>query len=169
MTQETIPDVLPYDENAKPKLPSGLNVLTILTFIGCGIFSLFTLLSPVIYKFLLSMMDKAASSGKEFSEKELTDMEKGRAAIELMTNNMVPTMIIGMVGIILCFVGALWMRKFKKDGYWMYVAGELAPLIAGFLLFGTKQYTGVSSYIFGIGIPLVFVILYTTQRKYLTK
>ncbi|MEO6253567.1 MAG: hypothetical protein ABIO79_09690 [Ferruginibacter sp.] len=169
MTQETTPDVLTLDEKGKPKIPSGLNILTILTFIGCAVFGLFTLLMPVIYKFLLNMMDKAASSGKEFSEKELADMEKGRAAIELFTNNMVPTMIIGMVGIVLCFMGALWMRKFKKDGYWMYVAGELLPLVAGFFLLGSEQYTGITSYILGIGMPILFVILYTTQRKYLTK
>jgi len=169
MTQETTPDVITLDEQGKPKIPSGLNVLTILTFIGCGLFGLLTLLMPVIYKFLLNIMDKAASSGKEFSEKELADMEKGRAAIELVTNNMIPTMIIGMIGIVLCFVGALWMRKLKKDGYWLYIAGQLLPLIAGFFILGSKQYTGVSSYIFGIGIPVLFAILYTTQRKYLTK
>ena len=169
MTQETTPDVITLDEQGKPKIPSGLNVLTILTFIGCGLFGLLTLLMPVIYKFLLNIMDKAASSGKEFSEKELADMEKGRAAMELVTNNMIPTMIIGMIGIVLCFVGALWMRKLKKDGYWLYIAGQLLPLIAGFFILGSKQYTGVSSYIFGIGIPVLFAILYTTQRKYLTK
>ena len=31
----------------KPKLPSGLNTLTILTFIGCGIGLLFTLVTPI--------------------------------------------------------------------------------------------------------------------------
>ncbi len=169
MIQETNPDVLNFGENSKPKIPSGLNVLTILTFIGCGVFGLFTLLMPVFYKFLAGVMDKAASSGKDFTAKELAEMEKGKAAIELVTNNMVPVIIIGMIGIVLCFIGALWMRKFKKDGYWMYVAGELAPLIAGFFLLGSKQYTSVWSYVFGIGIPVLFVVLYTMQRKHLTK
>jgi ABC-type phosphate transport system permease subunit len=169
MTEETTPDVLAFNDQGKAKLPSGLNVLTILTFIGCSVFGLFTLLMPVFYKFLLGVMDKAASSGKEFTAKELAEMEKGRAAIELVTNNMVPTMIIGLIGITLCFIGALWMRKYKKDGYWMYVAGELAPLIAGFFVLGTKQYTSIWSYIIGIGIPVLFVILYSTQRKYLIK
>ena len=35
MNQDTTKDLLNYDEQGKPKLPSGLNVLTILTFIGC--------------------------------------------------------------------------------------------------------------------------------------
>lgn len=169
MIQENSADVLNYDQNARPKLPSGLNVLTILTFIGCSVFGLLTLLMPMIYKFVLNMMDKAASSGKEFSAKELADMEKSKAAIELATQNMVPIMIIGMIGIILCFIGALWMRKLKKDGYWMYVAGELAPIIGSVLIMGTAQFTSIWSVIFGVGVPLLFVILYTTQRKYLIK
>lgn len=167
MNQDNTAEVLHYDDSNKPKLPSGLNVLTILTFIGCAVFGLITLFMPVIYKFSLNMMDKAASAGQELSAKQLADMEKGRAAIELATQNMIPIMAIGLVGIVLCFIGALWMRKLKKDGYWMYVAGELVPLLAGFFIMGTAQFTGVWSVILGVGLPLLFVILYTMQRKYL--
>jgi hypothetical protein len=169
MTQETISESLNYDENIKPKLPGGLNVLTILTFIGCIILGILTLLTPVIYNFFKGFMDKAINSGAELSDKQLADIEKGRALMELQHQNMIPLMIIGMAGIILCFVGALWMRKYKKDGYWMYVAGEIAPVIGTFLLMGTAQFTGVFSVIIGIGLPVLFVVLYTMQRKYLTK
>jgi hypothetical protein len=169
MNQETSTDVLNYDDQVKPKLPTGLNVLTILTFVGCAFWGLITMLTPVIYKFFKGFTDKALSSGKELSAKQLAEIEKGRAAMELASQNMIPSMVIGMVGIVLCFVGALWMRKYKKDGYWIYVAGELAPVIGGLLLMGTAQFTGVSSILFGVGIPVLFVILYTMQRKYLTK
>jgi uncharacterized membrane protein len=167
MNQENTADVLQYEE--PKKLPSGLNVLTILTFIGCILFGLLTLLTPMINKFFLKMMDEAAKSGKDISAKDLAEMEKGRAAIELTNQNMIPLIAIGMAGIILCFVGALWMRKLKKDGYWMYVAGELAPIVAMFFVMGTAQYTSIWSYIFGIGVPVIFVILYTLQRKHLVK
>ncbi len=166
MTPETT-DVLNFDQNAKPKLPQGLNVLTILTFIGCAIFGLLTLLMPMIYKFMLGLMDKAASAGDELSAKEVAEMEKGRAVIELGQQNMVPLIAIGMIGIILCFVGALWMRKLKKDGYWMYVAGQVIPIAGSFFIMGTKQYTGVGSVLMAIVFPLLFVILYTMQRKHL--
>ncbi len=169
MNEETNKDLLTYDEQGKAKLPSGLNVLTILTFIGCGVLGLMTLLAPMIYKFSLSMMEKATSSGQDLSAKDLADMEKGKAAIELAQANMVPIIAIGMVGIILCFVGALWMRKLKKDGYWIYVAGELAPLLGSFAIMGTSQFTGIGSILMAVGIPVLFVILYTMQRKYLTK
>jgi hypothetical protein len=169
MNEETTKDLLTYDEQGKAKLPSGLNVLTILTFIGCGVLGLMTLLAPVIYKFSLSMMEKATSSGQDLSAKDLAEMEKGKAAIELAQTHMVPIIAIGMVGIILCFVGALWMRKLKKDGYWIYVAGELAPLLGSVLIMGTAQFTGIGSVLMAVGIPVLFVILYTMQRKYLTK
>lgn len=167
MTQETTADILNFDENMKPKLPSGLNVLTILTFIGSAVFGLLTLLMPFLYKFLIGMMDKAVNSGKELSAKELAAMEKSRSLMELSQQNAIPLTIIGMAGIILCFVGALWMRKLKKDGYWMYVAGEIAPVLGSVFILGTAQYTGVSSILLGVGIPILFVVLYTLQRKHL--
>ncbi len=169
MNQDTTKDFLQYDDDGKPTLPSGLNVLTILTFIGCSVLGLLTLFTPAINNFFSKALEKAASSGKEFSTKELEAMEKGKAALELAKQNMVPLMIVGIVCIALCFVGALWMRKFKKDGYWLYVAGELAPIVAGFFIMGSTQYQGVWSIVIGIGIPVLFVILYTMQRKYLIK
>ncbi|MFN8253017.1 MAG: hypothetical protein U0V75_14210 [Ferruginibacter sp.] len=167
MSQEIKDLLTPEQEEAK--LPSGLNVLTILTFIGCGIGGLFTLLTPMIIKWTSGFMDKAINSGQELSQKQLADIEKGKAAMELLKANMIPTMVIGIAGIALCLLGAIWMRKLKKDGYWLYVAGELAPIVAGIAIMGMGQYTGVSSYIFGMGLPVLFVILYTMQRKHLVK
>ena len=169
MNQDTPQDLLNYDDNGKAIMPSGLNVLTILTFIGCGIAALFTLFTPFINKFVIGMMDKAASSGQDIPAKKLEEMQKSKAMMELANQNMIPLMAIGMAGVILCFIGALWMRKFKKDGYWIYVAGELAPLLGTFLILGMAQYTSIWSVLFGMGIPVTFVILYTMQRKYLTK
>jgi len=43
MNQDNTKDLLEYTEDGKAILPSGLNVLTILTFIGCSILGLLTL------------------------------------------------------------------------------------------------------------------------------
>ncbi len=166
MDTNTTTDILGNIEE-KPKLPTGLNVLTILTFIGSGIFGLFTLFTPFILKWSTGLMDKALTSGQELSQKQIADIEKGKAALELANQYMIPNMIIGSICIILCILGAIWMRKQKKDGYWIYTAGELVPIIAGFALMGTAQITGISSIIFGIAIPVLFVVLYTLQRKHL--
>jgi len=160
-------DKLEFSEDGKAKIPSGLNVLTILTFVGCGIGILFSLLTPVINKFFLGMMEKAQTSGTDLTAKQLEDMEKGKAVIELTQANMVPLMAVGIIGIVLCLAGAIMMRKLKKDGYLLYVGGELMPVIGNFIILGTAQFTGVTSIIMGVGLPLLFVVLYTLQRKHL--
>jgi hypothetical protein len=148
------------------KLPSGINILTILTFIGCGLGLIITAFMPMLYKFSLGFMDKAAAN-EDISAKDLADIEQQQNAIELAQANIVPLMIISFVGIILCLIGAIWMRKLKRDGYWLYVAGELLPVIGGLIILGTTQYTSITSIVFGIGIPLLFILLYTMQRKFL--
>ncbi len=154
-----------FSELDKPTLSSSLNVLTILTFIGSGISIIFSLASPAILKFSKSFMDKAATSGQELSSKQLEDMDKGRQAIELAQANMVPSIIVGVLGAVLCIVAAVMMRKLKKDGYWIYIAGELLPLITAFILMGTRQFTGITSVILAVCIPVLFIILYTLQKK----
>lgn len=163
----TTTDKLEFSEDGKTKIPSGLNVLTILTFVGCGLGILFTLLTPVINKFFLGMMEKAQTSGADLTAKQLEEMEKGKAVMELTQANMVPLMAVGIIGIVLCLVGAIMMRKLKKDGYLLYVGGELMPMIGSFIILGTAQFTGVTSIIMVVGLPLLFVILYTLQRKHL--
>jgi ABC-type spermidine/putrescine transport system permease subunit II len=169
MQQDTSKDLLSYNDEGKAIMPSGLNVLTILTFIGCSIFGLITLCLPVIYKFVLGFIEKAKSSGQEISAKDLEELAKNKAAIEIGLQNVVPAMVISITGIVLCFLGALWMRKYKKDGYWIYITGELAPIIASAIIMGTTQYSSVWGVLANIGIPVLFVVLYTLQRKYLTQ
>ena len=149
-------------------LPRGLNVLTILTFIGCALGAIFTIATPWLMKFSLNMMNKAAESGTDLTPKQASDMEVSRKAIELTQANMIPLLAIGIVGIILCFVGALMMRKLKKDGFWLYLGGQLLPLIGNIILLGTSQFTGATSYIM-FAIPIVFIVLYYGQMKHLTK
>ena len=149
-------------------LPRGLNVLTILTFIGCALGAIFTLATPWIMKFSLNMINKASETGTDLTPKQTADMEASRKVIELTQINMVPLLIIGAAGIILCFIGALMMRKLKKDGFWIYVAGQILPIIGSFALLGMAQFTGVSSYLMFL-IPIVFIVLYSMQRKYLVK
>ena len=161
-------DALTTNDFVKQPLPSTLNVLTILTFIGCAIGLVFSLATPWMLNFALKMMDKASASTTELTPKQVADMELSRHAIQLTQNNLVPLIIIGLIGIVLCFVGALMMRKLKKDGFWLYLGGQLLPLIGNIILLGTSQFTGVISYIM-FAIPIVFIVLYYGQMKHLTK
>ena len=149
-------------------LPRGLNVLTILTFIGSALGAIFTLATPWLMKFSLGMLNKAAETGTDLTPKQIADMEASKKVIELTQANMVPLLLIGAAGIVLCFIGALMMRKLKKDGFWIYVSGQVLPIIGSFALLGMAQFTGVTSYVMFL-IPVVFIILYSMQRKYLVK
>lgn len=160
-------DNLNFADESKPAIPSMLNVLTILTFIGSGIAAIYLLFLPKIMSFFKGIMDKAVSSGQELSAKQMDDIEKGRKATDLAIANMAPIVITGIIATALCIAGAVMMRKLKKDGFWIYLGGELLPLIAGFVLMGTQQYTGVMSIVLGVGLPVAFIILYASQRKYL--
>ena len=158
---------LEFAEEGNAKLPSGLNTLTILTFVGSGIMLLFTIIMPWYMNFSLKMIDMAMSSGKEITAKDLQRMEDAKKLITLTQANMVPLMITGVIGGVLCIVGAMMMRKYKKDGYWIYLGGEFLPLIASFVIMGTAQYNSAFSIIIGVGIPLLFALLYANQLKHL--
>jgi hypothetical protein len=165
----TATNTVEFTEDGKPILPSGINTLTILTFIGSGLSLLFVVLTPFINKFFLGFMDKARSSSTELTAKQLADMEKGKAVMELTQANMIPLMAIGLVSIALCVVGAIWMRKLKKDGLWIYMGGELLPVVGNFILLGTDQFTGALSVVMAVALPLLFIALYARQIKYLIK
>lgn len=156
-------EVLNFAE--KKPLPTALNVLTILTFIGCAFALVVSLFMKQIMKFGLDAMQKMAESG-DATSKQIDQYQKTKAAYELLNQHYAVNMIVGIVGIALCFIGALWMRKLKKDGYWLYVAGQVLPIATGFILVGTGGMVDWTSYI-GLLIPAIFILLYTLQRKHL--
>lgn len=167
MTPETPTDVLNFDERIKPKLPVGLNILTILTFIGCA-WDLYNSVSNFLGgKKSMEELEKAQAQlaeapgwAKKMAGPEVMEM------MQQALDNKVPLLIIGLVAVSLCVYGAVQMRKLKKEGYFIWLAGELLPFISAAIftpaLFGTI-------YIYFSVFPLLFIILYTMQRKHLIK
>lgn len=137
----------------KKKLPEMLNVLTILTFVGCGFTVLSTLFLPLGCKVL--------------EMEEIVDKMKPNeiAVLESTCSNLIPIIAIIALGTILCLVGAILMRKLKQSGYLIYIVGQIIPIAAGFAL-GTQNFSDWKQLI-GLVLPIVFIILYTTQRKHL--
>jgi hypothetical protein len=146
------------------KLPDMLNVLTILTFIGSGLglisaFWTFTK-ARASYEALSSAdLDQLPDWVKRISGGD--PVEAARRALE----NRVPILILALVGCGLCIYGAMEMRKLKKPGFTIYIIGELLPIVAAFIFFGSGA-TGLGA-MFGYCIYVVFIILYATQLKYL--
>ena len=112
MTPETPPEVLNFDEAVKPKLPTGLNVLTILTFVGCA-WELYSTVNNFIGgKKALEEMEKAQEKLAEAPAwaRKLAGPEVQEMMLQSF-NNKVPIFIIGLIAVTLCFYGALQMRK----------------------------------------------------------
>lgn len=150
----------------KPKLTKTLNILTILTIIGSAIFLISVLLMPTCTGFSKKMMAKAAESGQQMSPKDMEKIREANAQLEIVEKNMVPYIAINVLGAGLCLFGAVMMRKLKKDGYWLYIAGQVLPWVGNILVLGVAYFTGqMMNTIFMLMITLLFIVLYTTQRK----
>jgi hypothetical protein len=154
-----------FEEQPKP-LSGMLNVLTVLTFIGCGlsyigtIYGYFT--SSNHEKQMAQMEDLREKAGdNEFAEKMM------QGSIEMMEKTYQYRYVLlasGLIFTTFCLIGALQMRKQKKNGYPLYVIGELAPIVITGVLIGFSMMGGITTIFSGI-VAIVFVILYTTQRK----
>ncbi len=150
------------------KIPDMLNVLSILTFIACGIFALMQIWSftraRASYEAMVqvqSRIDDMPEMAKKFMGPEMVEI--ARKSYE----NRVPILLLAMVGFALCAYGAYLMRQFKKTGFYIYVLGEIVlPFVSGFIFVGLNSFSGLAL-VFGLLIPVVMIILYATQLKYL--
>jgi hypothetical protein len=149
-----------------PKRSDTLNVLTILTIIGCclayvGTFWGFYTTSPAQYEKRLAEAqenaDKLSGTAANFAQEGVRMMEKNHEYRMVL-------LLAGIVFTTFCLIGALQMRKLKKSGYPLYVIGELAPLILSFALIGFSK-VGLITSVISAAIALLFVILYSVQRK----
>lgn len=157
-----------FDQQQPKGLPGMLNVLTILTFIGCGI----AYISSMISFFSASNYEKDMAEMEELQD-NMGDNELGNSvmqgAVDMMQKSYDYRYIILLSGLLfttLCLIGALQMRKLKKSGYTLYVIGEIAPIVIMGALIGFS-FVGGLTIIMSLVFAVVFVILYTTQRKYL--
>lgn len=160
-------NVLSPFEEEKKKLPTMLNVLTILTFIG----SAFQLVSIPLSKFGMKFAKQAMDNPEvleKLSERDLQDIEKQGRAFDMMMANTTPLWIVVILSAALCVYGAIQMRKLKKDGFYIYSVGEILPVIGYVIIIGWDlTFINNQSYFFNIGIPLLFIALYASQLKHM--
>lgn len=149
------------------KLPDTLNVITILTFIGCGVGLLFSVAG---YFFAQSGYDQAVKAQENIDKVPsfLRSMQgpdpvgAARAALD----NRLPILLLGLLALGLCLYGAIQMRRWKKIGFTFYLIGELLPFLSGYLLIGSSTLSGFTL-VFGGFFAGLFIILYATQLKHL--
>jgi hypothetical protein len=158
-------DILNENEHLQdePKLSTGLNVLTIFTFIGCA-FGLYSAIKdfftgPDALEKLKSSQEKMADAPSWV--KKLTGPEVQEMMAKAIENK-IPMIAINLVALSLCVFGAIEMRKLKKQGYFIWLLGEVLPIIAT-AIFLPVFFNTVFAY--ALVFPLLFIILYTVQRK----
>lgn len=164
MNQDTTKDVLNYDEQNTPKLTTGLNVLTILTFIGCA-YELYSTTNNFIsgrkaledFEKAQDKLAEAPAWAKKFASPEVHEL------MIKSLDNKVPLFIIGLVSIALCVYGAIEMRKLKKQGFTFWLIGEILPY-AGLVIFTGTLFFKTFLVYFAI-VPVIFILLYLFQRK----
>lgn len=156
-------DYLQTQQVYAPSVPQGINVLTILSFIGSG----FQVFGAAVGFFL--------SSYKVQSIAETRDMERRVASTPFsgffkwsadatlkQYEYRWPLLLVSLLAAALCIVGAIQMRKRKKRGFTIYTVGELMlPVFTAVVI-------DIWSSLFGLLIAIVFIILYAVQRKHLT-
>lgn len=160
-----------FDETIKPKLPSGLNVLTILTFIWCAVQLLSSLWGFISAKKSYEGIEKLS---EQLNSENMPGWVKSMMGdpdtmIKMITKsyeNRIPIVLMSVVAVALCFYGALQMRKLKKQGFLLYTIGELLPFLTQFLFIGAFAFAGFMMYFF-IGFALLFILLYSMQRRHL--
>jgi hypothetical protein len=153
--------------NEPAKLPTGLNVLTILTLVWCA-YELYSTVSNFFKgeKALKELIDAREKMGPEVPgwAKNMVgpDME---AMLGKAIENKVPMVVIGLVAVSLCIYGALEMRKLKKQGYLLWLVGEILPIISAIIFIGGVFFKTFAA--FFLIFPAIFIVLYTVQRKHL--
>ena len=159
-------DILEFNEE-KPEVPKTLNVLTILSIIGSAI-SMIGIVAIMWFGGMVIRIAGDADAMEKMAPDKRARLLKSKEFFQLYHDNMTPLLIVVFAGALLCIIGAIKMRQLKKDGFYIYVFGEVAPIIATAVIIGfSVQYTSPMSYAIGMVIPLVFIILYSQQLKFM--
>jgi hypothetical protein len=168
-----------YNEPSVPqKLPSFLNVITILTIIGSIWAILSAIGTPIINNKLkpqndknMEQLEKMNTNDTTKSKTENAFLSIAKSSIEItkkVNENQTGITIVSIIGGLLCLGGAILMRKQKKTGFYLYLVGEWAAII--FMTYLIGGLSGGSLFIaMSLFFPLIFTILYIVNLKHLTK
>lgn len=159
-------DSLHFMDEGQPSLPTGLNVLTILTFIGCAIGLIGGIWTFIVaeknYNEMMKMRDKLDEMPAIARKMMGPDaFETARRSME----NKLPILLLTLVGVGLCLYGAIEMRKLKKQGFILWVAGEFLPIIGSVFFLGMGMFSGLG--VIALLFPILFLILYAVNKKHL--
>jgi hypothetical protein len=153
----------------QPQKATGLlNVLTILTIIGSVIGLLqapwaFMTAEENLQRTQEMMQSKDLENAPAFVKSMFNeDMLK---MAQLTVQHKWTILILGVVGSLLCLIGAIQMRKLKRQGFTLWILGEWMPILASVFLIGLGSFGAMMA--IGYLVPVVMTILYLFSRKQL--
>ncbi|HLO38932.1 MAG TPA: hypothetical protein VK173_10585 [Lacibacter sp.] len=157
-------DYLQHSFELKPAVPNGINVLSILSFIGSGFQILGGISAYLIIPFSAKSVPETRGLEKTREMKPFSGFLKWSADATLKQYEYrLPILIVTIITALICIYGVLQMRKLKKQGFAIYSSAELAlPLFTAVVI-------DIWSSIFGFVIAILFIILFGVQRKHLTQ
>lgn len=161
-----------------PERPQALKTLCILSFIGCGLMFLLTLMSiPNITK-----SDEAKQLEIEqiraYSE-EMADQVEMQYMDPSYKTKMTAKLFVDLAFLALTLIGVVMMWKLNKTGFYIYAASELLYYFSGFLTGQgdpSKIMETFPSFLRNIAFvflalmiiqDLLFIFLYWRQTKYM--
>lgn len=155
-------DYLQHSFELKPAVPNGINVLSILSFIGSGFQILGAVAAYLIIPFSAKSVPETRGLEKTREMKPFSGFLQWSADTTIKQYEYrLPILIVTIITALICIYGVLQMRKLKKSGFTVYSIGELAlPLFTAVVI-------DIWSSIFGFVIAILFIILFGVQRKHL--
>jgi hypothetical protein len=150
------------------KLTSMLNVLTILTFIGCGFAYVSGIYNLLYGKNPQQDLEELDRQREKLGDNPLVNniVDSGVEFAQKSWEHRYELLICTFVFTTFCLVGALMMRRMKRTGFYIYLVGEIAPIVVTGLLIGFSLVGDITAVLSAV-VALVFIILYATQLKYM--
>ncbi|PHR44744.1 MAG: hypothetical protein COA32_14095 [Fluviicola sp.] len=162
-------------ENEKPKRPTFLVVLAVLSYISIGIGTLgvlFSLISgPISQEQLEQQEAQLYESINVLNDAGMDDfvtiIETSSNQAKYINNEVFYSFnIINLLSLIIGFMGVFLMMKLKKVGFHLYVAYSLLPIIIIYALIPMNLIIGVSI-IASVILSAIFCILYGLNLKHM--
>ena len=154
------------DNVKKGERPVFLTVLCILAFVGNGLSIFQGLLMYVMAGFYIRLFSIIPANGGPGTD-ELIIFKKVLNAIGWWATSI-------SIGSIICLIGAILMWNLRKSGYFIYILGQLLPIL-GLVYFFIGSFSGaatIGAVFFAILLslfPIAFVVMFGLNQKYLTK
>lgn len=163
------------NELGPKKRPEFLTVICILTFIGCA----FGFLSGIygVFKNNPESMQESIEQVRTVSPEMADQMEQNM--LDMQDNTyMKVSPYLNLVYILLSFLGAFMMWKLQKNGFYIYLAGELLYYV-GFIVAskqminmlgagsGMMQSVGILTIALTVIFDIVFIVMYAINQKHM--